>query len=246
MRSDFSPLAELYAATRPEYPEELFAWLAALAPGRALAWDAATGNGQAARGLARHFERVAATDLSARQLAQARRQPGIDYRVARSESSGLPEGAVDLVAAAAAIHWFDLSAFLAEARRVLRPGGVLAAWTYHIAHSEPPWSEILGPFYYEVTRPYFSSAVAVVDDFYETLDLGGDGLAPRDDFVATVRWNLAGIFDFVRSWSGVGRYRAEHGVDPVERIAPELARLWGPPETVRTVRWPLFLRAARF
>lgn len=59
---DFSPLARSYAAFRPAHPGELFAWLASVVLRRDLAWDTATGNGQAALGLAEHFERVVATD----------------------------------------------------------------------------------------------------------------------------------------------------------------------------------------
>jgi tRNA/tmRNA/rRNA uracil-C5-methylase (TrmA/RlmC/RlmD family) len=63
---DFSLVAKGYAAGRPGYPEELFDWLAAtVAPARGVAWDAATGSGQAAWGLAHRFDRVIATDISA-------------------------------------------------------------------------------------------------------------------------------------------------------------------------------------
>jgi hypothetical protein len=51
----FSAQADYYAQYRPRYPAELFAYLAGIAPGHELAWDAGTGNGQAALGLAAHF-----------------------------------------------------------------------------------------------------------------------------------------------------------------------------------------------
>jgi ubiquinone/menaquinone biosynthesis C-methylase UbiE len=38
---------------------------------------------------------------------------------------------VDLVTVASAIHWFDLDRFYAEVRRVVKPGGAIAAWTYY-------------------------------------------------------------------------------------------------------------------
>ena len=44
----YSGHADAYARHRPHYPDALFAWLASLMPGRALAWDAGTGNGQVA------------------------------------------------------------------------------------------------------------------------------------------------------------------------------------------------------
>jgi hypothetical protein len=42
----FAPAATDYAAFRPTYPPALFAWLAAAAPIRTLAWNCATGTGQ--------------------------------------------------------------------------------------------------------------------------------------------------------------------------------------------------------
>ena len=47
----FSDHADRYEAFRPTYPDALFAYLATLAPSHDLAWDCATGNGQAALGL---------------------------------------------------------------------------------------------------------------------------------------------------------------------------------------------------
>ena len=65
---DFSEVAAEYAASRPAYPPELFEWLACSITAHDAAWDAAAGNGQAALGVARHFARVIATDLSASQI----------------------------------------------------------------------------------------------------------------------------------------------------------------------------------
>jgi hypothetical protein len=78
----FSDTAELYARTRPAYPEALIAELAALAPSRRGAWDCGTGNGQAALGLARHFEHVEASDPSAEQIAQALPAARVRYSIA--------------------------------------------------------------------------------------------------------------------------------------------------------------------
>jgi ubiquinone/menaquinone biosynthesis C-methylase UbiE len=70
-KDHFSGHAALYARHRPSYPRELFDWLADAAGGRDLAWDCATGSGQAALALAGSFRRVIATDASAAQIATA-------------------------------------------------------------------------------------------------------------------------------------------------------------------------------
>ncbi len=59
MSSDhFTAVAGQYAAFRPSYPDELFDWLASIAPQRKLAWDCGAGSGQATAALASRFERV--------------------------------------------------------------------------------------------------------------------------------------------------------------------------------------------
>lgn len=241
---DFSGVAESYAAGRPGYPPELFAWLASVVPGHDLAWDTATGSGQAAVGLAAHFDRVIATDVSEAQLLHARSHPRVEYRVARAEASGLPTSSADLAVAAAAVHWFDLPRFYAEAGRVVRKGGVLAVWTYHVAHVDPPWDEVLGPFYQNVVGPYFAAGARLVDDRYEGIELPGTGLqAPT--FVVSAAWTASDVLRFIRTWSGVQAFRESTGRDPVAEIAPEVERLCGPHGSVKGVRWPVYLRASR-
>jgi SAM-dependent methyltransferase len=245
MRSaDFSSFAKLYAEARPTYPAELFAHVASFVELRHLAWDCATGSGQAAVGLAEHFERVIATDVSEAQIAHATRHPRVDYRVSRSESSAHGDTSVDLVTVASALHWFDEQAFYREVRRVARPGGVLAAWSYHVAHAEPPFGDVFQRLYDEPLRPYFAPAAHLVDDRYEGVVLPGEPL-PGGTFFATASWTLDQVLAFVRSWSGTQNYVKERGGDPAGTIAGELEVLCGGNSGVRTLRWPLYLRISR-
>ena len=103
-----------------------------ISPRHELAWDCATGNGQAAIGLAAHFEKVIATDASAQQIENAEPDKRISYRVAPAEASGIDSGSVDLIMVAQALHWFDLDRFFTEAKRVLKDDGVLAVWGYKL------------------------------------------------------------------------------------------------------------------
>jgi SAM-dependent methyltransferase len=241
---DYSPFAAQYAQSRPTYPGELFSYLASLVTRRDLAWDSATGNGQAAVALAEHFERVIATDGSAEQIRHALQHPGVEYRVAKSEESGLADRSVDLVAIASAMHWFDLDRFYSEVRRVIRPGGVLAAWTYHVGYVEPPFDRVFGCLYREVLYPYFAPGARLVDQRYETITLPGQAIGAGQFFV-TAPWNLDQMLAFIRSWSGTQQYLKDRGRDPVTLVAEELGRIWGARETVREVRWPLFIRISR-
>lgn len=241
---DYSGFAACYSAARPGYPDELFAWLASVVPRREVAWDTATGNGQAALGLAAHFDRVVGTDTSAAQIAHATGHPRVEYRVGRAEDSRLSSHSVDLIVAASALHWFDRPAFYEEAQRVARRGGVLAAWSYHVAHVEAPFDDVLWRFYRDVVQPYFAPGARLVDDRYEGIVLPGRSLA-SPPFILSMRLTASEILGFVRTWSGVQSYIDANGDDPVTRLAPEIERICGSPDSRHVVRWPLYLRASR-
>src|SRR5262249_45945056 len=195
-------------------------------------------------GLAKYFTRVVATDLSSGQLSHARRHSRIEYRVAPAEESRLAPDSMDLVAAAAAIHWFDLPRFYEEVRRVIRTGGGLAAWTYHVAHVGPPLDRILGAFYQEVVGPHFAAGARMVDARYEGLALPGEPLkAPSFD--VSVRWNADQALRFIRTWSGVQSYMVVAKKDPVVEIEGAVREALGGGDSAVELRWPLYIRAAR-
>jgi len=241
---DFSPFAKEYARSRPGYPPELFDYLASLLERRERAWDCATGNGQAALELARHFGSVVATDLSAEQIRHATPHPRVEYRVVAAEESGLEPASVDLLTVASAIHWFGLDRFYAEARRVIRRGGVLAAWSYHAGRMEPPFGEILERFYRDVVQPYFAPGSKLVDEGYRNLILPGEPI-PAPQFWMKADWNLDQMLAFVGTWTGTQEYARRRGESPVPLVAEPLERMWGERAAVRTLRWPLAIRVSR-
>src|SRR6266513_4851400 len=146
-KDHFSKQAADYARFRPRYPREMFEYLGRIAPSRALAWDCATGNGQAAVGLAAVFERVIATDASEKQIANAQPHERVEYRVAPAEESGLESSSVDVIMVAQALHWLDFSRFYAEVRRVLKNKGAFAASAYKFLHVTPQIDDLVNQRY---------------------------------------------------------------------------------------------------
>ncbi|MGH8427078.1 MAG: class I SAM-dependent methyltransferase [Gammaproteobacteria bacterium] len=242
-KDHFSGHAAAYAEARPGYPPELFAWLAGAAPKRALAWDCATGNGQAARALAEHFRRVIATDASAEQIANAFPHPGIAYRVAPAESPGLEPESVDLVTVAQAVHWFDRPRFYAAAQAALAPGGLIAVWSYGLFTIEPAIDGIIDNFYDGPIGAFWPPERRLIDERYATLDFPFAEITAQD-FRMRESWTLAQVLAYLRTWSAVQRCQRAEGRDPVATIAPEIARLWGDASR-REVCWPLYLRTGR-
>lgn len=239
---DFSSVAKAYAATRPRYPQALYDWLCSQLDAHDLAWDTSTGNGQAALGLASRFTRVAASDISMAQVAEAVADPRVHYFVGRAEAAPLRSGSADLVVAAAAAHWFDLDRFGIETQRVVRSGGLLAAWTYHVGHVHG----VLGVTFQRflaLVRDYFGATASLVDARYETLSLPGERIA-APPFEIEVEWTREQVTGFVRSWSGVQKYLEETGVDPIGRLDEMLDEAWPADERV-SIRWPIYMRVSR-
>ena len=247
-KDHFSCNSSDYAAYRPAYPPELFAWLAAQVQNRGQAWDCATGSGQAALGLASHFQNVAATDASADQIAQARPHGRVIYRVAPAESSGLPAASVDLVSVAQAVHWFDLPAFHAEEKRVLKPGGALAIWCYERLRVEPVLDESIEDFYCRQLGPYWPPERRHVEAGYRVLDFPyREAYVPA--FTMGAAWNLDQLMGYFATWSAVKACRRATGRDPLPALRDRLAGAWrGSGVSLakpKIIKWPLSLRFGR-
>ncbi|MEP6768309.1 MAG: class I SAM-dependent methyltransferase [Acidobacteriota bacterium] len=237
----FSGHAAEYSRFRPDYPDSLFEYLAGVPSARRLAWDCATGNGQAALGLADRFARVVATDASARQIAQAIPHPRVDYRVAAAAESGLPDGSVDLVTVAQALHWFDRPLFWEEARRVLVPGGAIAVWAYDLLEVDPAVNAAVRRLAREIVGPFWPPERRLVDAGYAAIEFPFQEISPPR-FVMEKLWDLSDLLGYLRTWSATRRYAEAMGEDPIPRIEAELTAAWGDPGQLRHSTWPLDLR----
>jgi SAM-dependent methyltransferase len=142
---DFGRHSEDYATYRPGLPASFYERIDAIAPIRgSRSLDLATGPGTIALELGSLGGMVVGIDVSAEQIATATRvasernlSKNVRFEVATAEDTGLEANSFDLVTAGQCWHWFDNDAALAEALRVLRPGGVLAIvhYSYLAEHS---------------------------------------------------------------------------------------------------------------
>lgn len=240
----FSAQAAIYAASRPRYPAELYAFLASRALRRRVVWDCATGNGQAAVDLTRAFDLVIATDVSARQIAHAEPARGVHYVVGTAEASVLREGAVDAVTVAQALHWLDIDAFAAEVRRVTAAGGIIAAWSYGSCQAGDDVDPLLRAFEFGTLRPYWNARRRWVDEGYRTISFPFEEI-DTPEFTLRAIWTLPQLGAYLSSWSAVVGYRDATGTDPVRPLLEQLAIHWGSPDATREITWPLGVRVGR-
>ena len=240
----FSKHSQTYAQYRPQYPEEIYAYLASIAPGNLLAWDCGTGNGQAALGLAKYFDKVYATDASAEQISRAYPHAKVEYHVEPAEHTSLVDASVELVTVAVAIHWFNFDEFYREVRRVLKPNGILAAWTYHLPEISPAVDPLVSRYYEDILNCFWPERIRYLHESYKTLPFPWeDILSPA--FEMRANWTLSQLAGFFDSWSATQRYKQQNGSHPLEVIWDELSQAWGNENEARLVRWPLHFRIGK-
>lgn len=244
-RDYFSDHSTLYASARPTYPDELFSFVASIAPAHERVWDCATGNGQAAIGLARHFADVEATDASEDQIARAKPCTGVRYSVQAAEQSAFPARSFDAVCVASALHWFDYSRFYPEVKRVLKPGGAFVAWGYDHLRVSPSFDEQFERSIGSVIAPYWPPRKQLLRDGYRDVPFPFERVQPPE-LKMRVEWSFAELMAFVLSWSGTQRCIAVQGEEFFNAAADALAPLWGDPEEIRECAMELFILAGRY
>jgi SAM-dependent methyltransferase len=221
-----------YAASRPTYPRALFEFLAGLVERRELAWDCATGNGQAAAILAGYFDSVVASDASKKQIENARAGPNVRFAVFPAEKPDLADASVDLITVAQALHWFRLDDFYREARRVARKGAVIAAWTYGLHSVSPEVDRVTHLFYKDIVGPYWPLEVRYVENRYEGIPFPFPQVK-TPSFQIELEWDMKNLVGYFYSWSSTQKYIEENKSDPVEKVSTLTWSLRGERRTPR-------------
>ncbi len=138
----FGAEAERYARTRPSYPQDLIARIAAASPGPHVV-DVGCGTGIAARQFAAAGCEVLGVEVDARMAELAQ---GFPVEVAKFEDWDAGERTFDAVVSGQTWHWIDPVAGAAKAAAVLRPGGRLAVF-WNVFQPDPALAEALTAVY---------------------------------------------------------------------------------------------------
>jgi SAM-dependent methyltransferase len=132
--SRFGAVASVYASHRPAPPAVLAPLLIALAQEERpqLVVDLGSGTGLSSRYWASRCVQVIGIEPSASMRREAERDvaDNVAFRAGTAASTGLPAGSASIVTCAQSLHWMDPASTFREAARVLRPGGVFAAFDY--------------------------------------------------------------------------------------------------------------------
>lgn len=242
MKDYFSAHAKVYAAFRPTYPRELYDFILSHIKEKESAWDCATGNGQVAQILSTHFRNVQATDISEQQLSQASPLKNVTYSVASAEKTTFADNTFNLITVAQALHWFDRDQFFREAKRVAKPGCILAVWGYSFIDITPSINERVLNFYQEVVGPYWDDARRHVENEYNDIVFPFEEIAaPR--FSIRFKWDLDQLAGYFRSWSATQQFIRAKGFDPVPGLIASIRYQWV--DTTMDISFPLFLKMGK-
>jgi SAM-dependent methyltransferase len=135
--TSFGDAAAAYQRGRPPYPASAVDWLVPADAHRVL--DLGAGTGKLTRLLVeRGFEVTAVEPLAEMREQLIAAVPKAAVMDSSAERIPVADDSVDAVVVAQAWHWFDASAALQEAARVLVPGGTLGL-VWNVRDLSEPW-----------------------------------------------------------------------------------------------------------
>lgn len=129
----FSGFADQYESVRPQPPRvllDILTQVARVSPPQ-LVIDLGSGTGISTRFWQSHAARVIGVEPSDDMRREAARQttaPNVEYCAGFSHDTGVPDECADIVTCSQSFHWMEPQSTLREAARILRPGGVFAAY----------------------------------------------------------------------------------------------------------------------
>ena len=239
----FSTQSGIYKAYRPVYPAALYTFMLSFVERKETALDVATGNGQAAVALAAYFENVVAIDISAEQLKHAEPKENITYRLSAAEATFSKPHTFDLITVAQAYHWLQHEAFAQEARRIAKPGAVIAVWGYdRFTTGNAALDSLMDTFYFDIVGPYWDDARKHIDSHYSHLPFPFTRLPAQPFFIEAV-WTKEHLLGYLNSWSSVQSYIQANGSSPLPIIHDELDHMLGNKSIA--VQFPIFLHLGR-
>ncbi len=242
MKDNFSVQSDEYAIYRPHYPKEIFNFLFSHTKVNETAWDCATGNGQVAVELAKHFKKVYATDISEKQISNAPLIKNIIYKIEPAEKTSFPDNLFDLITVAQAIHWFNFDMFYKEVYRTIKNNGLFAAISYSLCKSDNDTDRLLLHFYKNITGPYWDPERKYIDEKYQTIPFPFTEIETQE-FNHEVQWTIDQFTGFLQTWSAVQHYKKQNNIDPVSIIYNDLKYTWGR-NPQKKFLFPVIMRAA--
>lgn len=254
----FAEVATLYKTFRPSYPKALYDFFRATHQG---GWDncldVGCGTGVATMALLDLFSHVTGLDSSEaqlKQMQQSRPPQRLVTRVGNAEDTHLPSNTFDAVFAAQTVHWYDMHAFVREAKRLLVARGSLCCVGYGLVEfdGDEELTEAMRHWYYHHVRPFFPLSSSTGLSIRHGLDTqyAQDVFCQvrqhfpqvvyrdtRDLSIVVEDMPVNHFVGYLNSMSAVPAYTKHHGTSPIPLFTKHLAQR----SVLKRVRWPLYV-----
>ena len=225
MNDNFSKQSDIYAKYRPGYPQALYDFILNQLANKEAAWDCGTGNGQAAKELSKAFTEVFATDISQKQIDKAVQADNIFYSVQPAEQTNFPDSGFDLVTVAQALHWFRFDEFYKEVKRVTKPGGIFAGWTYSLLRITGEINTLIEDHHYNILDGYWDDERKYVDDEYRSIPFPfAKIMAPA--FTIEFNWTIEELEGYLNTWSALQKFITKNNYNPVNELIKRIKPHW--------------------
>jgi SAM-dependent methyltransferase len=156
----------------------------------------------------------------------------------------LPDGSVDAVSVATALHWFDLGSFYQEVRRVVRPHGLIALYGYNWFYVTPALDQLTHRWLIEPIEEYWSPKNRLLWQGYLTIDFPFEELT-TPPLAVHLWWNLDELFSYYLTWSAAHEKIAKEGYGFVSAARAAFDAAWGASTERRHIVMPLAMRFGR-
>jgi SAM-dependent methyltransferase len=163
---------------------------------------------------------------------------------AKAEALPIAGDSVDLIVVAQALHWFERDAFFAEVQRIAVKGGVLVVWSYGLLSIDPEVDRWVNDLYNNTLRDHWDPARQLVESGYSEIEFPFQAI-PTPVFTMTAQWDRAQLLGYLETWSALYHYRHSTGKDPMPALSRHLSQVWTDENALKTIQWPLNLRAFR-
>ncbi|MEU1390198.1 MULTISPECIES: class I SAM-dependent methyltransferase [unclassified Nonomuraea] len=244
----FDSVADAYDAGRPTYPDEMYRVLSEVTGielDGATTIDVGAGTGILTHALRARGSQVIAVDPGAEMLARLVKRidgepPAVAAVIADGNALPMADGVADLVTYAQSWHWLDPVVSIAEARRVLRPGGaIVGCWNLHHA-AQAEWLAAYEARLAEAVPTYWGPAV----EEWSVPPIAAAFEVVQERWIPWTR--LVGIEDFLldlRSHSYMAALSPDAADELVGRQRGELRKAF--PEGVLSVPMRVYLAVGR-
>jgi len=161
-----------------------------------------------------------------------------------------PQGTIDLVTIAQALHWLDLSTFYKQVNWVLKkPHGVVAIWCYTSPRVNDAVGALHDKLYSFDAKPYWDSRRELLENNYRDIDFPFDPVEGVDhtgpfEFEAETVMDLDDFLNYIRSRSAYQSSKNK-GVELLtEDVIEKFKLAWGE-DGKKIAKFQVYLRIGR-